>query len=377
MLPDMVYTLWSAVFPVRGRFAMKIADLDAPTFVSRSTHKRFLPVSLRLGIPGVLVFALAAVGAAQSYAQDQDVAEAARQERARKQSQQKRPRHVFTAEDLKREHILSPEDRAQVEARKNQPTPAGPRKPQDAVYGSAVARDSDTQPLPANAPLGDIARRVRGQKESQKPQRSAEFHLPFADVPVLASPKSPVQPLRPSISATKPAPPLAAPFHPPAKRSPFERPRFLPPAPAAPRTLVSPLPAPHVLPTPPRARVASSAPAKLTVITVRPGDSLWKLAAQRLGSGRRWQELLSINPDLRDPNFIKVGSQLVLPASVAPPRATTKYTVRNGDTLWTIAQSHLGHGAFWACIARANPAIRDANLIYEGQVLLLPATCSL
>jgi nucleoid-associated protein YgaU len=355
---------------------MKIADLDAPTLVSRSNHKRSLPVSLRLGIPGVLVFALAVVGAVQSYAQDQDVAEAARQERARKQSQQKKPRHVYTAEDLKHEHILSPEDRAQVEARKNQPAPVGPQKPQDAVDGSAIASGSDTQSLPANAPLGDVARRLRKQKESQKLQRSAEFHLPFADAPVLASPKPPLQPLRSPISAAKPAPPLAAPFHPPVKRSPFERPRFLPAAPAAPRNLVSPLPAPHVLPVPPPARVAPSAPAKLTVITVQPGDSLWRLAAQRLGSGRRWQELLSINPGLRDPNFIKVGSQLVLPASVAPPRTTTKYTVRNGDTLWTIAQTHLGHGAIWACIARANPAIRDANLIYQGQVLLLPATCS-
>jgi nucleoid-associated protein YgaU len=355
---------------------MKIADLDAPTLVSRSNHKRSLPVSLRLGIPGVFVFALAVVGAVQSYAQDQDVAEAARQERAPKQSQQKKPRHVYTAEDLKHEHILSPEDRAQVEARKNQLAPVGPQKPQDAVDGSAIASGSDTQSLPANAPLGDVARRLRKQKESQKLQRSAEFHLPFADAPVLASPKPPLQPLRSPISAAKPAPPLAAPFHPPVKRSPFERPRFLPAAPAAPRNLVSPLPAPHVLPVPPPARVAPSAPAKLTVITVQPGDSLWRLAAQRLGSGRRWQELLSINPGLRDPNFIKVGSQLVLPASVAPPRTTTKYTVRNGDTLWTIAQTHLGHGAIWACIARANPAIRDANLIYQGQVLLLSATCS-
>jgi len=355
---------------------MAIPDLDAPTSVSRSTCKRSLWGSLRLGIPSILVFALAAVGAAQSYAQDQDVAEAARQERARKQSQQKKPRHVYTAEDLKREHILAPEDRAQVEARKNEAAPAGPQKAQDAVGGSAVASDSDTQSLPANAPLGDIARRLRRQKESQKLQRSAEFHLPFADAPVLASPKRPVQPLRPPVSATKPAPLLAAPFHPPVKRSPFERPHFLPPALVAPRTLVPPLPALHVLPTPLPARVAPSLLAKLTVVTVQPGDSLWKLAAQRLGSGRRWQELLSINPGLRDPNFIKAGSQIVLPASVTPPHSVTKYTARNGDTLWTIAQSHLGHGAFWACIARANPAIRDANLIHQGQVLLLPATCS-
>ncbi len=344
--------------------------------ISRSIAASPLAGSLRFCVPVILIFSFAVVGVAPCRAQDQDVAEAARQERTRKQSRQKKPRHVYTAEDLKREHILTPKDRVQMEARKNQPASAGSQKPQDAVDGSAVASGSDGQSLPANAPLGDVARRVRRQKESQKLQRSAEFHLPFADAPVLASPKSPVRPLRPPISATRPAPPLAAPFHPPVKRSPFERPRVLPPAPAAPRTLVPPLPAPHVLPTPPPARVAPSVPTKLTVVTVQPGDSLWKLAAQRLGSGRRWQELFSINPGLRDPNFIKVGSQLVLPASVTPARTATKYTVRNGDTLWTIAQSHLGHGASWSCIARANPAIRDANLIRQGQVLLLPATCS-
>ena len=41
-----------------------------------------------------------------------------------------------------------------------------------------------------------------------------------------------------------------------------------------------PLPALHVLPTPLPARVAPSLLAKLTVVTVQPGDSLWKLAAQ-------------------------------------------------------------------------------------------------
>src|SRR2546421_6023508 len=45
------------------------------------------------------------------------------------------------------------------------------------------------------SPLGDVARRFRRQKESQRLQQSAEFHLPFSDA-VLASPKPPVMPLR-------------------------------------------------------------------------------------------------------------------------------------------------------------------------------------
>jgi nucleoid-associated protein YgaU len=114
---------------------------------------------------------------------------------------------------------------------------------------------------------------------------------------------------------------------------------------------------------------------KLTIVTVRAGDSLWKFAASRLGDGRRWQELLSLNPGLRDPNIIQAGTQIILPASVAPPRAPTKYTVRNGDTLWTVALSHLGHGSSWSCIAHANPDLRNPDLIHAGQVLLLPAAC--
>lgn len=111
------------------------------------------------------------------------------------------------------------------------------------------------------------------------------------------------------------------------------------------------------------------------MVTVMPGDSLWKFAASRLGNGRRWQELLALNPGLRNPDVLQVGSQIVVPASVAPPPAPTKYTVRHGDTLWTIAQAQLHRGSAWSCIAHANPDLRDVSLIHEGQVLLLPASC--
>jgi nucleoid-associated protein YgaU len=128
---------------------------------------------------------------------------------------------------------------------------------------------------------------------------------------------------------------------------------------------------------PPPVRVAPSPPVsgRLAIVTVKPGDSLWRFAASRLGDGRRWQELLSLNPALRNPDLLEVGSQIVVPASLAPPRAPTKYTIRHGDTLWTIAQTQLHHGTSWSCIAQANPDLRDANLIHEGQVLLLPASC--
>jgi len=65
-----------------------------------------------------------------------------------------------------------------------------------------------------------------------------------------------------------------------------------------------------------------------------------------------------------------------LPPGVSPGRSGTKFTVRKGDTLSKIARTQLGHASLWSCIARANPVILDANLIHEGQVLLLPAGCA-
>lgn len=412
-------------------------DPGAPVSANLSAGAKPFSGFARCGVPAMLIFAFTLVGSTQCFPRgrqgqdqkdqaqkeetqkDQDVAEAARQERARKQALQKKAKHVYTAEDLKREHILTPEDRAAVEARKNEPALPGTSKPQDVLDGSALARDANGESSSANAPLGDLARRLRKQKESEKLERSAEFHLPFAHAPVLASPKPPAQPLvppvraLPPISTDKPAPPVAAPFRPLVKRSPFERPRILPPSvrvvprptvpspsPVAPRLLSQAPPALNVLPPRPAAphaitpgppalpagpaRVAASpggiAPSplvsgKLTIVTVQRGDSLWKFAAARLGNGRRWQELLSLNPELRNPDVIRIGSQIVLPASLAPRATPTKYTVRSSDTLWSIAQSHFGRGASWPCIAQANPDLQDANLIRPGQFLLLPASC--
>ena len=395
---------------------MTSPDLDAPARVSYLTAVKSPFGSLGSCVPAIVICSFVLFGAAQCHAQDQaqdqtqnqkdqSVAEAARQERTRKETQEKKSKHVYTAEDLKRDHILTPEHRAQLEARKTQ-QPAAPSNAhqQDALAASAAAQDvngsavtpdvdaSTPSTNSENVPLGDAARRFRREKQSQQLQRSAEFHLPFADVPVLAAPKAPAQPLVPPAvvppTVVNPAPRVVAPWRPFVKRSPFERPRVLPappvvsapramvPAPLAPRVPPAPM-APRSLPTPPSARVAPSpiVSGKLTMVTVKPGDTLWKFAAARLRDGHRWQELLTLNPGLRNPDILQIGSEIVLPSSVALPPALTKYTVRHGDTLWSIAQTQLHHGSSWSCIARANPDLLDANLIHEGQVLLLPSSC--
>jgi nucleoid-associated protein YgaU len=334
--------------------------------------------ALRLCLPGFLVLSISILVASECRAQD--VADAAKQERARKESQQKKSKHVYTEEDLKRAQILTPEDRAELDAKKNQQTPPAPEKSSDAL---------DAQSLPPDAPLGDVARRFRKLKESRRLEQSAEFHLPFSDAPVLASPK-PMQPLQPhsfkAIVPLAPAAPRLAPYQPPVKRSPFARPRVFtaappmiapsrPPAvrliPAQPPAPVAPTVAPSVAPA-----IAFAIAAKRNVVTVKPGDSLWKLAEQNLGKGLRWRELVSANPNILDPNHIIAGSQIVLPSQSLPLRTSAKFTVRTGDTLSQIAQTQMGHASYAACIAHANPSIRNTNLIYAGQVLLLPASCT-
>ena len=385
---------------------MASPDRDAPARVSCLTAVRSPFGSVYGCVPALLVFSSVLACSAQCRAQDQSqdqtqnqkdqsVAEAARQERARKENQQKKSKHVYTADDLKRDRILTPEDSAHLEARKNQQaTTPNDTQPQDAVAATDAAQDANASSNAggaaasadsANVPLGDVARRFRREKQSQQLQRSAEFHLPFADAPVLASPKAPAQPLVPPAvtvappTVVQPAPRVVAPLRPFVKRSPFERPRVLPAPPvvSAPRAIVPAPLAPSVLPAPstPRVSLSSAIPGKLIMVTVKSGDSLWKFAASRLGNGRRWQELLALNPGLRNPGVLQMGSQIVVPSSIAPPSPPTKYTVRRGDTLWSIAQTQLHRGTAWTCIANTNPDLRDANLLHEGQVLLLPASC--
>jgi nucleoid-associated protein YgaU len=343
---------------------MQRTDLVTPFALGPSLTSRRSKAFVRLSAPAILFASGAILFAAQCRAQsqsqttDQDVAEAARQERARKDAQQKKSPHVYTEEDLKRAQILTPEDNAQVVARKNQ-QPTQPAEKSDQPSQQAV----DAESLPTDAPLGDVARHYRQQKQSQKLQQSVDFHLPFADAPVLASPKptvltSPEQPvlsspkppafvspkprvfnlpkplLQPPLQNTyKPLAPRFAPYRPPLKRSPFERPKFLAPEP----TMASPtrpsVELKRVVPSrsatvpklsaPTRPLAGPTSPAKRpiaprsstqrNVITVKRGDSLWKLAKQNLGSGLRWHELLSANPGILDPNRILAGSQIVLP----------------------------------------------------------------
>src|SRR5258708_33837225 len=133
---------------------MPRTDLDTPLLMGPSTAAKLSRRCFCLCFPGILFVSCGVFGATQCSAQD--VAEAARPERSQKESKQKKSKHVYTEQELNRAQILTPEDRAQVEAKKNQPAPPSAEKSTEAV---------DPQSLPGDAPLGDAARRFRKQKQ--------------------------------------------------------------------------------------------------------------------------------------------------------------------------------------------------------------------
>ncbi|MDP2734666.1 MAG: LysM peptidoglycan-binding domain-containing protein, partial [bacterium] len=110
-------------------------------------------------------------------------------------------------------------------------------------------------------------------------------------------------------------------------------------------------------------------------IRIESGDSLWKLASQYLGDGAKWRKFVEANPELSDPNRIRAGQQLRLPSRVAAPEVQ-QVRVQRGDSLWKLAQARFGNGEAWGCIVAVNPLIDDANRIYPGQLLTVPARCS-
>ena len=72
------------------------------------------------------------------------------------------------------------------------------------------------------------------------------------------------------------------------------------------------------------------------------------------------------------------ASDSVAPVTRSRPRRSTsgggggtRYKVRKGESLWSIAQAKYGNGNKWKQIAAANPKI-DPNRVQAGQTITLP-----
>jgi 5'-nucleotidase / UDP-sugar diphosphatase len=46
--------------------------------------------------------------------------------------------------------------------------------------------------------------------------------------------------------------------------------------------------------------------------TIKPGDTLWKIAATHYGDGKKWKQILDANPGVT-PDKLKIGQTITLP----------------------------------------------------------------
>ena len=385
---------------------MLLTDLNGPMSLQpRSPGLGRISRPICFATPAILFLCCATCLAAVSRAQDrhdQSVAEAARQDRARKQESQKRAKHVYTEEDLKHRNILTPEDRAQIEARrnecaqKNNCSPAPPQTPP-----ASLDANSETPQVP----LGDVARRLRKQKEWQalKPKQSEAFHLPFS-TPALAFP---ILPGRPAIRL--PAQPL---LHPKPPSNVFRRDPFSP-VPLRPqgrrpegredirassrenirptvhskasggvypivREEILPIVRPNVHPD-----FSKDVRPTLPAHGVRIAPVLPRISSRPAPPSSLIQPMdPRVPPMLAQSNtFAKpvASAATVRPSkpqsALGPATTATQKTVsvESGDSLWKLAEKNLGRGQRWPELLAANPNIVNPNQIGAGAQLKLPS----
>lgn len=107
--------------------------------------------------------------------------------------------------------------------------------------------------------------------------------------------------------------------------------------------------------------------------TVRQGESLWSIAETHLGEGLRYKEIRDLNRDTlgEDPGFLDPGTVLQLPVTPGAEKENT-VTVNPGDTLSGIAASELGDSSEYQKIADANEQVSDPDAIEPGMTLTIP-----
>ncbi|WP_131103425.1 LysM peptidoglycan-binding domain-containing protein [Ornithinimicrobium sufpigmenti] len=122
---------------------------------------------------------------------------------------------------------------------------------------------------------------------------------------------------------------------------------------------------------------------------VRPGDTLWSIAAQHLGSGHDYPRIVDLNPErlAGGADWVTPGMVLQLPATETGTGAAEQagqeqeVVVETGDTLSGLAAEHLGEADRWPEIYEASTGtvqtdgrrLTDPDLIHPGWRLGLPA----
>lgn len=93
--------------------------------------------------------------------------------------------------------------------------------------------------------------------------------------------------------------------------------------------------------------------------TVVKGDSLWAIA-QRYGIALN--DLIRANPNIKNSNLIYPGDLVFITRTLT----LNHYAVRAGDTLWDIARRF---NISLEDLIDLNPQIMNINLIYPGDII--------
>ena len=124
---------------------------------------------------------------------------------------------------------------------------------------------------------------------------------------------------------------------------------------------------------------------------IQPGDTFSALAERYYGSAKLTRFLIDSNPQISDPNRLRVGTIVKIPprpsdetlqrtASAPKPSATPveggrqTYRVKPGDSLYAIARDVLGDPARWKELFELNKELvhGDPSRLQVGQVIVLP-----
>ena len=132
---------------------------------------------------------------------------------------------------------------------------------------------------------------------------------------------------------------------------------------------------------------ATSNEAAIETHRVQSGDTLSSLAERYYGSAKHTRLLAEANPQIRDPNVLRIGTVVKIvplpaegttarpsraPASAAGGQRT--YRVKAGDSFYSIARDVLGDAKRWQELLELNKDAvgGDPTHLQIGQVLVLP-----
>ncbi|ABR48975.1 Peptidoglycan-binding LysM [Alkaliphilus metalliredigens QYMF] len=114
--------------------------------------------------------------------------------------------------------------------------------------------------------------------------------------------------------------------------------------------------------------VRPPAPCPGVTYTIRAGDTFYSIAIRY---GVTVEQLRAVNPNV-DPERLQIGQRICLPVGVPGPipcPGGILYTVQSGDTLYLIARRY---GMTVAQLTIANPQLTDPNQLRVGEIICIP-----